>query len=77
MPPSWFVEALSKLASAVYMNTARKRPVAAVEVDGEFGLSLGLAPGESMQVHTAAGYVTVRSQFTPPHPRSPDDTASK
>jgi anaerobic selenocysteine-containing dehydrogenase len=62
-PPGWFVEALSKFASKVYENTAQRRPLEAVWVTQEMGLRLGIAPGCSMEIHTEAGYVTVRASL--------------
>lgn len=56
-----FVEKLNELALAV-MNATGRQGVAAVVLTSEVGLSFGLAPGEEAKVHTAGGYVTVRSK---------------
>jgi hypothetical protein len=66
MPPAWFVEPLMALAVAIVENTATGAGQFSVSVSSELGLRLGIAPGEKMQVHTAAGYVTVASERSAP-----------
>ncbi len=63
-PPFWFVKALSEFASEVYQHTGMARPVARVSLSKDFGLGLGIAPGTSIDVHTAAGYVEVYTETT-------------
>lgn len=65
VPPSWFVEALSDFACEIYKNTAAKKPLARVSLASDFGPSVGLVPGTSMDVHTAAGYVEVYCERVP------------
>lgn len=64
MPPHWFVEGLSKFACKVYEHTGQK-VLTRISLDSEFGLRIGLLPGTSMDVHTAAGYVEVYCERCP------------
>jgi len=64
IPPDWFIESLLKLQERCYMHTIVKRPFALL-VTAEFGLRIGLAPGESMQVAGPSGYITITSEHKP------------
>ncbi len=59
-PPEWFFAALNKLMTKTYENTMIKKPILCLVVDADFGLSsLGLLPGESVDIYTTAGPMTV------------------
>jgi hypothetical protein len=62
IPPEWFVEPLMKLAVACAEHTMTKKPVLHVVVARDFGLLLGVAPGEVMEIATPAGYIEVYSE---------------
>jgi hypothetical protein len=66
MPPDWFVEPLMALAVSVVKNTGLRSPSMRLVVDAELGLRLGIAPGETMAIHTVAGYVNVESKSPNP-----------
>ena len=61
IPPAWwFVEALNHLAVVVAQNSLTKRPFS-VRVVQDFGLSLGIAPGQWVDIATAAGVIRIDS----------------
>jgi TctA family transporter len=64
MPPGWFVAALSKFVSSVYQHTGVRKTVTRVSLDSEFGIRLGILPGTSVDIATAAGYVEVYCERT-------------
>jgi hypothetical protein len=61
IPPDWFVEPLNKLATACYQQSPKKATIVEIVVGSDFGLILGIAPGETMKIATPVGYVEVRS----------------
>lgn len=58
----WFAEALDAFVRKVYTRTAHPG-VLRLEVDADFGASVvGIAPGESAEIATSCGTVTVSSR---------------
>jgi hypothetical protein len=54
---------LERVVDILYNQTGR--PVLrAIEVDKNYGLSIGLGPGESMDIYTSAGMIRIRSQWS-------------
>lgn len=64
IPPHWFLEAVHRFNTALYQHTGCKT-LARISLDSEMGYRLGLAPGTSMDIHTAAGPVEVYSERMP------------
>ncbi len=59
-PPAWFVEALSELAMRLVEHGADPKCLR-VTLDEKMALAVGCAPGGTVKIHTAAGYVAVSS----------------
>ena len=65
--PHWLVLGLNDLATRVYKYSGQKG-VTRVVLDADLAINLGLLAGQSMMVHTAAGYVEVKSEAKPYEP---------
>jgi hypothetical protein len=63
-PPTWFVEPLMQLALATATNTIHKAPITRISVSPDFGLTLGIAPGTALLIHTMVGQIEVCAERT-------------
>lgn len=71
IPPQWFIDALGEFTKACAFHTMHYRLISHITIDPDMAVRVfGLAPGQSMQIATPTGTITV---YAAQHPDDTDD----